>query len=131
MDEVERREPRAPARNPAARLIGLLAAVGLGLALAALAVTAVAGPGSALAVLFWCGWTLLAAAMIAGLFVLAHPLPIARPLRVIAFGVLTVVLAFVLEALARAPGWPLRVIGTAALAAGLLWALWVIGGSRR
>ena len=112
------------------KLVGLGTAVGLAIAVLALFGIGLSGVDDSLLILFWCGWGMVSAALLAGLFVIRMPLPLNGPLKVIRFGIATVILGFAMESLSGASMRPLWGFGVATVFVGIGWALWSIGGMR-
>lgn len=131
MSDSDKRVLPVPESTVAHRLTVLFAGIGLALAIAALALVGVFGARDALLVLFWCGWAVLGAAMIGGLLTMRSPLPIGPPLAVLRFGIVTLILAFGMEALSGASMKPLSTLGALVMLAGIGWALWNIGELRK
>ncbi len=131
MNEKNAKQEEGPIRSPGNRLVALVTGVGLAIAASALAAIGVFGGSSSLFTLFWCGWAAIGIAMLAGLFTLRSPLPIANPLKVIRFGLVTVILGFSMELLSGAPMKPLWGFGAFTMLVGIGWALWNIGELRK
>ncbi len=112
------------------KLIGFATAVGLVIAVLALVGIGISGVDDALLILFWCGWGVVSAALLAGLFTVRMPLPLDGPFKVIRFGIATVILGFAMESLSGASMRPLWGFGAATVFVGIGWALWSIGGMR-
>lgn len=131
MNDDDKPAVRPPENTVAHRLTGLFTGIGLALAVAALAGVGFVGPHGGLLVLFWCGWAVLTVALLAGLFTLRSPLPIDNPLKVIRFGLATVILGIAMEVLSGAPMKPLWGFGALTMLLGIGWALWNIGELRK
>jgi hypothetical protein len=122
-------EPRWPVPSAPERAVALVAFAGGGLALMALAAMALLGARAGLLVIFWCGFTVLTGAILAGLLVQRAIGVLRGPLRTVVAGFLLLLLGFLLDG-GGAPG-ELRIAGHVLLLAGIGWGLWELGGLRR
>ena len=118
------------AGESARKLVGLFTGIGLAIALVAVFGIGLSGRTTMLVILFWCGWGVITAAMFAGLFMIKAPWPLDGPLKVIQFGIATVILGFAMEYMSGASMRPLWSFGAATMFGGIGWALWSIGGMR-
>ena len=112
------------------KLIGLFTGIGLSVALLAVFGIGLMGRTTSLVILFWCGWSVITVAVLAGLFIVKAPLSLDGPLKVIQFGIATVILGLAMEYMSGASMRSLWSLGAATMFGGIGWALWSIGGMR-
>ncbi len=118
-------------RENGSKLVGLFTGIGLAIALLAVFGIGLSGRATSMVILFWCGWGVITASMLVGLCMVKAPWPLDGPLKVIQFGIATVILGFAMEYMSGASMRPLWSFGAATMFGGIGWALWAIGGMRQ